>query len=73
LWQAIRSLMRGRTTLVITHRLTGLELMDEILVLDKGQVVERGRHEALLRRNGLYRCLWELQQGVLIPAIIPSP
>lgn len=54
-------LMAGRTTLVITHRLKGLETMDEILVLDRGQIVERGKHEELLRQKGLYRQLWETE------------
>ena len=53
----VYQLMEGRTTLVITHRLTGLEKMDEIHVLDKGQIVERGKHAELLRQKGLYiRC-----------------
>ena len=55
----IYQLMEGRTTLVITHRLPGLEKMDEILVLDKGLIVERGKHEELLRQKGLYYKLWE--------------
>lgn len=55
----IYQLMEGRTTLVITHRLLGLEKMDEILVLDKGLIVERGKHEELLRQKGLYYKLWE--------------
>ena len=50
----IYHLMEGRTTLVITHRLTGLEWMDEILVLDRGQIVERGKHEELLQQKGFY-------------------
>jgi len=50
----IYHLMEGRTTLVITHRLTGLERMDEILVLDRGQIVERGKHEELLQQKGFY-------------------
>jgi len=57
----VYQLMEGRTTLVITHRLIGLETMDEILVLDKGQIVERGRHEDLLRQKGLYYKLWETE------------
>lgn len=57
----IRRLAAGRTVLLITHRLTGLDLADEILVLDQGLVVERGRHEELLRQGGLYRRMWELQ------------
>lgn len=60
----IYQLMVGRTTLVITHRLTGLEKMDEILVLDNGQIVERGKHEALLRQKGLYHTMWETSLGL---------
>jgi len=56
----VYQLMEGRTTLVITHRLTGLEKMDEILVLDKGQIVERGKHAELLRQKGLYHKMWEM-------------
>ncbi|GFN23069.1 thiol reductant ABC exporter subunit CydD [Thermanaeromonas sp. C210] len=63
--QALYRLMAGRTTLVITHHLAGLEAMDEILVLDKGRVVQRGRHEELLRQEGLYRRMWELQHEIL--------
>lgn len=55
----VYQLMERRTTLVITHRLPGLEKMDEILVLDKGQIVERGKHEELLQQKGLYTKLWE--------------
>ncbi|CCO07253.1 thiol reductant ABC exporter subunit CydC [Desulforamulus hydrothermalis] len=55
----IYKLMQGRTTLVITHRLTGLQDMDEILVLHRGQVVERGRHDYLLRKRGLYWAMWQ--------------
>ncbi|MEJ5226236.1 MAG: ATP-binding cassette domain-containing protein, partial [Anaerolineales bacterium] len=55
-----------RTTLLITHRLVGLENFDEILVLDRGHVVERGRHADLLAANGLYRRLWELQNRILL-------
>jgi ABC-type transport system involved in Fe-S cluster assembly fused permease/ATPase subunit len=43
---------------VITHRLTGLTSMDEIVVLDSGRVVERGRHSELLKRQGRYAQLW---------------
>jgi thiol reductant ABC exporter CydC subunit len=63
--QAIRSLMAGRTTLLITHRLVGLEAMDEILVLCKGRIVERGRHHDLWQMGGLYRRMWDLQNQVL--------
>ena len=51
----------GRALLLITHRLAGLERMDEILVLDGGRVVERGGHAELLRGGGLYRRWWEME------------
>ncbi len=63
--QALFPLMEGRTTLMITHRLVGLERMDEVMVLQGGRVVERGRHDELLRMNGLYRRMWDLQNQVL--------
>ncbi|GAB4503134.1 MAG: hypothetical protein Fur0043_01260 [Anaerolineales bacterium] len=53
--------MRDKTTLLITHRLVGLENVDEILVLEGGQIVERGTQAELLARNGLFRRLWEWQ------------
>ena len=61
----IRELMRGRTTLQITHRLVEMETMDEILVLDEGHVVERGTHEELVRRDGQYRRMLAVQDGML--------
>ena len=63
--QAIQRLMDKRTTLTITHRLVGLEAMDEILVLNHGECVERGTHARLLAGRGLYRQMWELQRRVL--------
>ena len=59
---ALAPLMVGRTTLIITHSLFGLERVGEILVLERGRIVERGRHEALLRRGGAYRRMWDLRQ-----------
>jgi len=63
--RAVRTLMAGRATLTITHRLVGLEEMDEILVLEAGKVVERGTHAQLLQNGGLYLRLWELQNQIL--------
>jgi ATP-binding cassette subfamily C protein CydC len=57
--RAIDVLMEGRTTLMITHQLAGLERMDEIVVLQAGRVVERGRHEELWQANGMYRRMGE--------------
>jgi ATP-binding cassette subfamily C protein CydC len=59
------TIMRNKSSLLITHRLLGLENMDEILVMDHGQIVERGTHRELLIQKGLYRRLWELQNQIL--------
>jgi thiol reductant ABC exporter CydC subunit len=60
--QALQAFIERKTTLMITHRLVGLEKMDEIVVLDKGHVVERGTYQELLQKNGVFRRMWELQQ-----------
>src|SRR5207237_398925 len=56
---ALRSLMKGRTTIVIAHRLSTVIGADLICVLDRGRIVETGRHAQLLSRNGLYPRLYE--------------
>lgn len=61
----LHSIMVGRTTISITHRLVGLEHMDEILVLDGGQIVERGTHGHLLVEGGLYRRLIDVQEQMV--------
>ena len=59
--KAIAILLKNRTTIVIAHRLSTIKNADEILVLDKGQIVERGKHTELLGKNGLYASLHRLQ------------
>lgn len=57
----LRNLMQGRTTFIIAHRLSSVKHADQILVLEQGRVVERGTHEQLLARNGVYRSIYEIQ------------
>jgi subfamily B ATP-binding cassette protein MsbA len=59
--QALDILMKGRTTLVIAHRLSTVRGADKIVVLDRGEIAEVGRHEELLARRGIYRRLYDLQ------------
>ncbi len=60
----LRRLRSGRTTFVIAHRLSTIESADQILVVEKGEIVERGRHAELLERGGRYRQLYDRQRGV---------
>ncbi|MYE54337.1 MAG: ATP-binding cassette domain-containing protein, partial [Chloroflexi bacterium] len=59
--QAMEEVMKGRTTLIIAHRLSTVHRADEILVMDKGEIVERGTHQELLAMGGKYREIYELQ------------
>ena len=61
---ALDRVSQGRTTIVIAHRLSTIVHADEILVLDKGLIAERGTHEALIRSGGLYASLWRRQREV---------
>lgn len=61
---ALDRLMTGRTTLVIAHRLSTIVSADQILVLHQGRIVDCGRHEELLAREGLYRNLYQKQHGI---------
>ena len=59
--QALENLMRNRTSIVIAHRLSTIQFADEIIVLQSGELTERGTHNDLIERNGVYRKLYELQ------------
>ena len=60
--EALNNLMTDRTSLVIAHRLSTVRHADEIIVLDKGQIAERGKHDELITANGIYKRLVELQE-----------
>ena len=58
---AMNRLMEGRTTIMVAHRLSTIQHADQILVMDKGKIRERGSHQELLEHNGIYRNLYDLQ------------
>ncbi len=59
--EALEKLMRGRTTIMVAHRLSTIQHADCIMVMHKGKIRERGTHQELLAQNGIYRKLYELQ------------
>jgi ATP-binding cassette, subfamily B, multidrug efflux pump len=59
--QALKEVMKGRTTFIIAHRISSLKHADEILVFKDGRIAERGRHEDLLKNNGPYQRIYDIQ------------
>jgi ATP-binding cassette subfamily B protein len=64
IWGALERLMHGRTTFIIAHRIQTLMRADLIVVLQKGRVVQRGRHADLVAQPGIYRTIYELQSRI---------
>lgn len=65
--ESLERLMRGRTTIIIAHRLSTLAKMDRILVFDQGKVIEEGTHHALIAQGGHYAHMWKMQAGGFLP------
>ncbi|WP_201003444.1 ABC transporter ATP-binding protein [Paenibacillus glycanilyticus] len=63
--EALKTLLKGRTSFMIAHRLSTIRNADEIIVLDHGRIVEQGNHEALIKKNGVYNGLIEAQYRFL--------
>ncbi len=61
--EQLYTLMTGKTVIAIAHRLSTIAIMDRLLVMEQGRIVESGRHDELLRREGLYAALWQRQSG----------
>ncbi|MGB6268368.1 MAG: ATP-binding cassette domain-containing protein, partial [Olleya sp.] len=58
---ALENMMKNRTSIVIAHRLSTIQNADEIIVMQKGEIVEQGTHTELLNKNGMYKKLVEMQ------------
>jgi ATP-binding cassette, subfamily B, bacterial len=67
----LEKLMTNRTTIVVAHRLSTLSKMDRILVFDKGKIIEQGSHLELLKNQGHYARMWQMQAGGFLPIAPP--
>jgi ABC-type transport system involved in Fe-S cluster assembly, permease and ATPase components len=63
---ALERLMKGRTSIVVAHRLSTIASLDRIIVLKNGKIVEQGSHEELLGNHGAYSRLWSRQSGAFV-------
>ncbi len=64
--EQLYTLMEGKTVIAIAHRLSTIAMLDRLVVIDEGQIVESGTHQELLARDGLYAALWRRQSGGFI-------
>ncbi|MFM7579282.1 MAG: hypothetical protein ACKO5Q_20405, partial [Microcystaceae cyanobacterium] len=68
--RSLETITQNRTTIAIAHRLSTIRHADWIYVLEQGQVVEQGKHEALLAQSGVYAGLWQVQTGLKLPSTV---
>jgi ATP-binding cassette subfamily B protein len=66
IFDMIYNKFRNKSMLIIAHRLATIKNCDEIIVIDKGEIIEKGTHEELLKIHGKYYQLWEMQQGNIV-------
>ncbi|OZI12881.1 ABC transporter permease [Bacillaceae bacterium SAS-127] len=64
--EALRSLLKGKTAIIIAHRLYTIKNADQIVVLKEGEIVEKGHHYSLMKKEGLYQTLWDMYEYELV-------
>jgi ATP-binding cassette subfamily B multidrug efflux pump len=67
------TLMEGKTVIAVAHRLSTIAAMDRLVIMDKGRIIEEGKHRDLIRKGGLYASLWQRQSGgFLLPETVEA-
>ncbi|MBC6424563.1 MAG: ABC transporter ATP-binding protein [Hormoscilla sp. SP12CHS1] len=70
--RSLDRITQNRTTIAIAHRLSTIRKADRIYVMERGKIVESGRHEELLAQSGIYASLWQVQMGLVTPPVVQS-